>query len=67
LVSELTDKLEKANASDKDSSEVESRTEATLRANRDVIVSLRIKAGEGSSSEDFSSTFPFLATTKLSV
>lgn len=50
-ISDLTSQLSKSNPSEK---------EALINASKNVIISLRIKAGEGQFPEDFNSSFPYL-------
>ena len=50
-IATLTSQLSSTNTSNKDT---------LISASRDVIVNLRIKAGEGSSPSDFNTTFPYL-------
>jgi hypothetical protein len=50
-ISDLTSQLSKSNPSEK---------EALVNASKNVIISLRIKAGEGQFPEDFNSSFPYL-------
>lgn len=50
-VSSLTSQLAKSNPSEKD---------AIVNANKDIIISLRIKAGEGHVPSDFNTSFPYL-------
>jgi hypothetical protein len=51
-ISDLTLQLSKVNPSEK---------EAIINASKDIIISLRIKAGEGNTPEDFNTSFPYLS------
>lgn len=56
-VSQLKSQISASSASDANESVY--RLKSELKASRDIIVGLRISAGEGSTDEDFSDEFPF--------